>query len=53
MQKLPRQGSAALPGGGHQFFIPRLQDVDLVEPVRGRPLSEVIRRTEFVAADRG
>ncbi|MHB1702527.1 MAG: hypothetical protein ACYCSN_20830 [Acidobacteriaceae bacterium] len=49
MQKLPRQGSAALPGGGHQFFIPRLRDSDLAEPVSGRPLIDVIRRTEIGA----
>lgn len=53
MQKLPRQGSAVLPGGGHQFFIPRLQDADLVDPVSGRPLTDVIHRTEFGARSRG
>ncbi|MHB1702528.1 MAG: hypothetical protein ACYCSN_20835, partial [Acidobacteriaceae bacterium] len=47
MQKLPRQGSAVLPGGGHQIFISHLDDADLVVPIGGRPLVEIIQPTQF------
>ncbi|MFG6489617.1 hypothetical protein ACG04R_23275 [Roseateles sp. BYS78W] len=52
-QDLNRQPGQVLPGGAQQFFIPRLVDADLVTPVTGQPLKNIIRRTVFGARTRG
>lgn len=46
-QPVPGDRSMCLPGGGKQLWIPHLRDEDLVEPISGRPLIEVIRETRF------
>jgi hypothetical protein len=47
MQKVARAGDQVLPGGGAQYFIPRLSNADLTEPLTGRPLTEVVQQTSF------
>ena len=52
-QDLSRQPGEVLPGGGQQFFIPRLVDADLVTPTTSAPLTVIIRETIFAASQRG
>ena len=47
MQKIGRNGNAVLPGGGMQYYVPCLKDTDLVKSLTGRPLTEIIKKTEF------
>lgn len=52
-QDLSRQPGEVLPGGGQQFFIPRLLDADLVVAIANQPLKAIIRKTVFGATKRG
>lgn len=47
MQKLARQGSSVLPGGGMQLFIAHIDDASLAEPIASRRLIDVIQPTQF------
>lgn len=46
-QRINRAGHGVLPGGGHQYFIPHLQENQLAESISGRTLQEIIRETTF------
>ena len=46
-QHIARVGGMVLPGGGEQYYIPNLQDTDLVEPLIGRQIRSFINETHF------
>lgn len=49
-QAIHRDGHKVLPGGGMQYFIPELSNADMVSPVEGVPLVEVIHQTQYRSA---
>lgn len=51
MQKVDRNDDVVLPGGGMQYFIPKLSEYDLNEPMAGVPIIQLIKPTLFGTKD--